>query len=76
MFYIPNIGSYLKMLTDDEVKDFIVINFGKCFKFMKEILYYKLNEEQNLRKVVECFYVFLTIPMKKEICRGDAIKLF
>ena len=38
MFYIPNIGSYLKMLTDDEVKDFIVINFGKCFKFMKEIL--------------------------------------
>ena len=28
MLYIPKIGDYLKM-TDDEVKDFVFINFSK-----------------------------------------------
>ena len=32
MLYIPQIGNYLKILTDDEVKDFSVINFSKSFK--------------------------------------------
>ena len=29
MLHIPKIGDYLKILTDDEVKNFVVINFGK-----------------------------------------------
>ena len=28
MLYIPKICDYLKILTEDEVKDFVVINFG------------------------------------------------
>ena len=40
MLYIPKIDDYLKILTDDGVKD---------FKSAREKLYSKLNEEQNLR---------------------------
>ena len=32
MLYISKIGDYLKILTNDEVKDFVVINFSKYFK--------------------------------------------
>ena len=53
MFYIPRIFDYLKILTDDEVKDFVVINFGEYFKSMKEKLYYKIYEEENIRTVIE-----------------------
>ena len=28
MLYIPKINDYLKILTDKEVKDFVVINFS------------------------------------------------
>ena len=42
MLHIPKTGDYLKILTDDEVKDFVVIKFGKYFKSRKEQLYYKL----------------------------------
>ena len=62
MFYIPNISDYLKILTDDEVKDFVVLNFSEYFKSTREKLYSKLNEEQNLRKVTKSFYTFLTTP--------------
>ena len=40
MFYIPKIDDYLEILTDEEVKGFISINFGKS-----------IREEQNLTKV-------------------------
>ena len=53
-------------MTDDEVKYFEVINFGECFKSTQENLYSKLSKEQNLRKVAESFYVFLTWPDKVE----------
>ena len=49
-------------MTDDEVKDFAVIHFGEYFKSMREKLYSKLNEEQNLGKVAESFHIFLTAP--------------
>ena len=65
--YIPKIGEYLKILTDDEVNDFVVINFGEYFKSMKEKLISKLNEEQNLRKVAESLYIFLITPDGVEI---------
>ena len=35
MLYNPEIDHYIKILTDDEVKDFVVINFGEYFKSTK-----------------------------------------
>ena len=29
MLYIPTIADYLKILTDEEVKDFVLTNFGE-----------------------------------------------
>ena len=66
MLHIPKFGDYLKILTGDEVKDFVVIKFGDYFKSTKEKLYSKLNEEQNLRKIVESLYIFLTTPNEVE----------
>ena len=36
MLYIPKIGDYLKILTDDEVKDFVAINFSEYFKSTRD----------------------------------------
>ena len=36
MLYISKIGDYLKILTDDEVKDFVAINVSEYFKSTKE----------------------------------------
>ena len=58
MLYIPKIDDYLKILTDEEVKDFIAINFSKYFKSAKE--------EQSLRKAFKSLYIFLTTPDKAE----------
>ena len=32
MLYIPKIDVYLKFLTDEEVEDFVTINFSEYFK--------------------------------------------
>ena len=66
MLYIPKIDDCLKILTDEEVKDFIAINFSKYFKSTRKKLYSKLSEEQNLRKVVKFLYVFLTTSNEVE----------
>ena len=63
MLYIPKF--YLKILTDDEVKDF-VINFGEYFKSTREKLHSKLSKEQNLRKFADLLYIFLTAPHEVE----------
>ena len=47
MLYIPKIDDYLQILTDEEVKDFVIINISECFKSARH-LYSKLSEEQNL----------------------------
>ena len=39
MLYTPKTDDYLKILTDEEVKDFIAINFSEHFKSTKEKLY-------------------------------------
>ena len=52
MFHIPKIGDYLEILTDEVVKDFLVRNFSEYFKSIKE--------QQNLRKVAQSLYIFLT----------------
>ena len=62
MLCIPKIGNYLKILSDDEVKDFLVINFSGYFKSMREKLYSKLSEEKNLRKFAELLDIFLATP--------------
>ena len=43
MLYIPKIDDYLKILTDEDVKDFIAIDFSEYFK--------SIRKEQNYRKV-------------------------
>ena len=54
MLYIPKIDGCLKILTDEEVKDFVAINFSEYFK--------SIREEQTLRKFGKSLYVFLTTP--------------
>ena len=49
-------------MKDDQVKDFVVINFGEYFKSAKEKMYSKLCEEQNIRKVTKSLYIFLATP--------------
>ena len=58
MLYIAKIDDYLKILADDEVKDFVAINISEYFK--------SISEEQNLRKAVQLFYIFLAISDKAE----------
>ena len=48
MLYIPKIDGYVKILTDDEVRDSVTINFSEYFKSAEESLFSKLNEEKNL----------------------------
>ena len=39
-------------MTDEEVKEFLMINFREYFK--------SIREEQNLRKAAKSLYIFLT----------------
>ena len=50
--------NYLKILTDDEVEDFVDISFSEYFK--------SIREEQNLRKVAKLLYISLTTPDEVE----------
>ena len=58
MLYIPRIDDYLKILTAEEVKDFVAINFSEYFQYTRE--------EQNLRKVAKSLDIFLTKPHEIE----------
>ena len=60
MLYTPKIDDYLKILTDEEVKDFVVINFSEYFKSTREQLHSRLSEKESLRKMAESLYNFLT----------------
>ena len=46
-------------MTDEEVEDFIAINFSEYFKCIRE--------EQSLRKVLKLLYTFRITPDKVEI---------
>ena len=52
MLYNLKIDVYLKILTDEEVKDFEAINFNEYFK--------SVREEQNIGKNFKPLYIFLT----------------
>ena len=65
MLYITKISDYLKILTEEEVKDLVLINFGKYFTPTRNTLYPK-RSEKNLIKVDESFYSFLPTPNEVE----------
>ena len=58
MLYIPKIDDYSESLTDEEVKDFVAINFSDYFN--------SIREKENLRKVAKSFCIFLTTPDEAE----------
>ena len=58
MLYIQKIDDYLKIKTDEEVKDCVAMNFSEYFKSIREV--------QNLRKVAKLLYIFLTTPDEVE----------
>ena len=45
MLYIPKIDNYLEILTDEEVENFVAMNFSECFKSTKEKLYSKTKQK-------------------------------
>ena len=66
MLYIPKTADYLKIDTDEEVKDFILINLAEYFKSTREKLYPNLSEEKSLKEVAESFYSFRSTPDEVE----------
>ena len=58
MLCFPKIDDYLKILADEEVKDFVAINFSEYFKTIKG--------EQNLRELANLLYIFLRTPNEVE----------
>ena len=58
MLYIPKIDDYFKFLTDEEVNDFVAINFSEYLKSIREV--------QSLRKVAKSLYIVLETPNEVE----------
>ena len=58
MLYIPKIYDYLKIVTDEEVKDFVAIIFSEYFK--------STRKEKNLRRVAKSLCIFLAQPAELE----------
>ena len=58
--YIPKVDDYLEILTNEEVKGFVAINFRESIK-----------EEKNLRKVAKSLYFFLTTPEEVQSNSSD-----
>ena len=56
--HIPKIDDYLKIVTDEEVKDFVAISFSEYFK--------STRKEQNLTRVGKSLCIFLTTPAERE----------
>ena len=57
MLYIPKIDDYLKILTINEVKDFVK-NFGEYFKAMREKFFLIFMRNKILGKLVNCVISF------------------
>ena len=58
MLYIPKIDDYLKILTDEGVKDFAATNFSEYFK---STIWMKIK---ILEKLLNCFISFRQHQMK------------
>ena len=57
MLHIPKNNDYLEILTNEEAKDFVATNFSEYFKSITE---------ENLRKVANSLYIFLTTSNEVE----------
>ena len=57
MLHIPKNNDYLQILTNEEAKDFVATNFSEYFKSIRE---------ENLRKVANSLYIFLTTSNEVE----------
>ena len=44
----------------------VVKNFGECFKSTRKELYFRLDEQEDLRKIVEAFHNSLPTPDEVE----------
>ena len=47
MLNIPKMADYAEILTEKQIKNSVVKNFGKCFKSMREESYSKLEKMLN-----------------------------
>ena len=52
MLYIPKIDDYLEIVTDEEVKNFVVKNFNE-----------NTRKKENLRNVAKSLYIFLILNL-------------
>ena len=57
MLHIPKNNDYLQILTNEEAKDFVATNFSEYFKSIRE---------ENLRKIANSLYIFLTTSNEVE----------
>ena len=57
MLYIAKINDYLEIFTDEEMKDFVAMNFSEYFQSTKKKIVFKLNKKQNLRKNAKLLYI-------------------
>ena len=55
MLYIPKINDYLEILTNEEAKDFVAINFSEYFK--------SIEEQKLLETLLNRFIIFLQYLM-------------
>ena len=58
MLCIPNIDDYLRIQSDNEVKDFVVKHFGEYFKSMKKHCILNFANNKILEKLLNCFICF------------------
>ena len=64
MLYMQKIGDYLKILTDDEVKDFVVKIFGEYLNLRKKNCIQNFVKNKILEKLLNCFISFSQHLMK------------
>ena len=50
------------MLTDEEMKEFLLKTFNENVKSAREILYSKLSEAKNVKKLQSPYIAFLPTP--------------
>ena len=54
MLYIPKTDDNLKIVTNEQAKDFVGINFSEYFK--------SIRQEENIIKVAKSCCIFLRTP--------------
>lgn len=55
VLYVQRLPTSLKILTNEEMKDFLFVYFHKYFKSKRKKMYFQVSKEKFLRKVAESF---------------------